>query len=321
MDHLLETSAYALSATSENTKRTSAQLGLIGANQAADKVRIQSQALDNTLSNTYIKDLGNVAPDARSDFYDSVSELAEYEHITPVIIANNEQYSELLNQLKSDMWTPAYVDRSINRYIDLTTPYTIIAGVQLHHGLNDQQLDSDKVIRLSEVRYNHNKAEALLRNIDTAFIHIDAIRYSDNMGHRGSWPAGLTIEEMCQICKYIGASTQLKSVVIGGYHENEDDKDNIIARNISLMLYYLTEGYAITQREIVSGQASFNSYTVLPDGFDMVLTFRENQQTGRWWIEHEFEGESRLIPCTKEDYEEACCNKISDTITKLYSYI
>jgi len=123
------------------------------------------------------------------------------------------------------------------------------------------------------------------------------------------------------VAKYAGASTQLKAVTISGYNQHQDAQE-ISARNVALIVWYLIDGYRLRQRELKNA-SSERSFAVLPDDVDGELTFVENQDTGRWWVEvysDSAEKEIRMA-CGKEDYEAACHNEISDRLTSILTSV
>jgi len=326
MDHMLENSPYAIASSEETQQNCGYKMSIIGASESADRIRKDLNQMDLSPYKHLVEDGGNIVGGHTAEFCRLLPEILEAQVFMPVLIANEKYHDSLQAAMTHENWISGVVDRSYQRYTDSDkTDYNRYIGIQKHFGTShENMLSLDQIVRLSEVRYNNQKAEVALRNVDTAFINLDALRSSDNIGHKGSWSAGMTIEEMCQVAKYIGASINLKGVVIGGYSENQDHS-GIISKNISLILWYMMEGFQIRSNESSTDNTnSFNTYTVFTDNLENELTFRENKQSGRWWLEiPELDEYNRntLLPCSKQDYEEACVNKISDKIMKIYSRI
>lgn len=327
MDHMLEKSDYALALKKGTDNQSKTNICFIGSSNSADKVRQYLNETDLVGYNSLLEDRGNIELTQMNEFCTYLPEIIDSRLFIPLIIADEKNYCRLQTAMTHDNWISGIVDRSFARYACAgEKDYNRYVGIQKHFGPSeDYGLSQDAIIRLSEVRFESQKAEVALRNVDTAFIHLDALRFGDNIGHRGSWTAGMTIEEMCQVAKYIGASINLKGVIIGGYDENNDTYGNI-AQNISTIIWYLCEGYQIRQNELESLRLGgiHNTYTVVPDDLDCELVFHENKQSGRWWLELPYPDENQekaLMPCSSIDYEEACVNHISDKIMKIFSNI
>jgi len=190
-------------------------------------------------------------------------------------------------------------------------------GVQRHLYGNALDCDTHRHLRLGDIRHNSEQAEVILRHADCVMLDLSALRLGDNLGSKTSGTAGLMIEEMCMIAKYTGASAKLKTVIIHGYDQNLDEHQ-MMAKNVALLLYYILDGHSIWQREKEQSE-QYQRYTVLPDHCSKELVFIEDQRSGRWWVELFSDGaeEEVKMACTKQDYEEACSNKISERITNL----
>ena len=325
MDQFLETSSKALLPIKEGELNLP-KISIIGSSLRIDSIRKYLEYMDLESIQNELSDLGNLRPESKENWSDYLCELIESKEYIPLCISDSRYIKDLLSSFQQlEDYKCSIIS---NRVSDIgrtsrAAQYDCYVGTQSHYK-QDVDIADDNVIRLTDVRYNHDRAEVLLRNTDIAYIDISAIRYSDNIGHNGSGPAGMTIEEACQIARYIGASMHLKGVIIGTYDENSD-ANGITAHNIALLTYYLTQGYQLRKSEsnVSSNKKSeFNTYTVIPDELDNVLTFVENNVSGRWWLKLEDEdGKENLIPCSKEDYQKACCNIITDKIAEIFTLI
>ena len=325
MDQFLETSNKALLPPKEDATNLP-KISLIGSSMCIDSIRDCLQYMDLESVNNELSDLGNFKPESKENWTEYLCELIESEECIPLCISDSRYINELLAAFNSlEDYKCAIISNRVTNIgrTSQAAQYDCYVGVQSHYK-QDISISDDHVVRLSDVRYNHDRAEVLLRNTDIAYIDISAIRYSDNIGHSGSGPAGMTIEEACQVAKYIGASMNLKGVIIGSYDENSD-ANGIKAHNIALLSYYLTQGYQLRKSESNQGsnkKSEFNIYTVIPDELDNVLTFVENNVSGRWWLKLEdVDGKENLIPCSKEDYQQACSNIITDKVAEVFTLI
>ena len=194
-------------------------------------------------------------------------------------------------------------------------------------GIQNHLLDDEFVIdprihcRLGAINQDIEKAEVILRSADLVWVDLNVLRLSDNLGSAQSSTAGLSTEQFCTIAKYIGASTQLKSVIITGYDENSDPF-GMAAKNLALFLYYLLEGTQIRRKESLWTE-DFVKYSVVHDSASSELVFMEDQRSGRWWVQmYSIDAQQEVkIPCTRLDYEEACNNRISDRLTSLFALV
>lgn len=301
----------------ESIKSTTSTSALKLYTVGAESHRI-NEALEQLCFDHHVEKMSkceHVSLAALQDFSSELKEMLESNMTIPVVIADQASAVELSNLFESDYWTTAYIDKTItNRRND----YSIHIGVQGHF-YNNHTHEPHRVVRLSEVRYNHSKAEVALRNVDTVALSLDAIRASDIPGNKSSWPTGMTAEEACQIAQYAGAGTNLRGVLIHDYNP-ADDAHGHIAQSIALMLWHLSNGYQIRQEELRHNEV--NTYMVFANDLDQEIVFTEHKRSGRWWIKVEDEAadaEPVTIPCTQEDYEAVCANDIPDKIARLYS--
>ena len=323
MDQYLETSSQSLR-LDENHINSLSKLSLIGTSLVIDSIRKHANELDIVKHSDILDDLGNLKTSDKNLWPQIISQFIEDSQFIPICISDARSIDMALKPMQTlqDYQCAIISDKviDINRPVSARS-YDCYAGIQSHYG-QTHHIEENNLIRLSDIRYNHDRAEVRLRDIDIAYIDLASIRYSDNCGHPQSGSAGMTIEEACQVAQYIGASINLKGIIIGPYDANFD-RHEITAKNIALLLYYIGEGYRIRLSEIEHDTSTeYNTYTVVPDDLDEELVFVENTTSGRWWIKHiDIENVERLIPCSKEDYEQACSNNISDKLAQVYSLI
>lgn len=298
----------------------------MGSCASTDRIRenLVNLELSHLIEN--FEDIGNIKPQHVSEFPGLFSEQIRMANIIPVAICTRSHESYLLPQLMQRGFRTALVNKAYSPYagMDQIDEHLVkMVGLQKHHSEMDEFLDLyNRCIRLGELRESTQRAEVSLRDVDLAVFDLDAIRAGDVLGNSGSSPAGLTTEEICLLARYVGASTHLKGVIICGYDEDKDVMQ-MMAANISLMIYYLLEGYQIRLVESDNLKDNARTYTLVPDGLETELVFYENLQSGRWWLEvdqHEEESKA-LIACTKTDYEDACQNKISDRLMKIFAKV
>jgi len=316
-NNIFELPEIALNLASADYKNGDPQVALIGYPSGGDKIRsFLSQYNTNAFEGKLI-DLGNLTYTQQHNTSNVVSNLVEEGSYLPICIGHPLIQKTVDSSFVGHFHRPTFV---CNYTKEELFDYHHI-GLQGHLMSNDWIWDFDKHLRLGQIHESIDAAEVILRNADYVDINLNVLRISDNPGSISPSSAGLSIEDLCKIAKFIGASTQLKAVTISGYNENTDS-NGVAARSVAMLIWYIMDGYLLRQSELEQLNSE-KLYTIIPDEIAGELTFIENQKTGRWWVEifaDTAEKKVRLA-CTKEDYEAACQNDISDRITSLLSRV
>jgi hypothetical protein len=120
-------------------------------------------------------------------------------------------------------------------------------------------------------------------------------------------PNGLTGEEACVLMQFAGLSANVSTIGIYGYAPYLD-KNNLTAKQISHMLWYLVDGYYRGQREAkMEEKDSFNEFHMAFAEIETV--FLQSKKTGRWWMQLP---DKRYIACSYKDYLVASSNEIPE---------
>ncbi len=290
-------------------------IGFLGSFSGTHKIRDEFNALNIESIKPLLADLGNIGVADIEKLCATLIEL--YEDQKPIVAIMPRQSKGVIPHSFWDTYVhPVWISNS-----PLSDEKGVAQmGIQKHFFSTEFDFDSSIHLRLGELRHNTEKAEVMLRTADCIVINLNVLRLSDNLGSVGSSTAGLMIEELCMIAKYAGASTNLRTIIIQGYDQNNDDY-NMMAKNNALLLYYILDGFKIRQQE-KSQSEQLQRYSVLPDHASQEMVFIEDQRSGRWWIELYSDGAESVVkmPCTRKDYEDACENHISERITSLLSY-
>jgi hypothetical protein len=89
---------------------------------------------------------------------------------------------------------------------------------------------------------------------------------------------------------------------------HEKDRDNLTAKQISHMLWYLIDGRSRGQREAkLEEKESFNEFTIAFAEIETV--FLQSKRTGRWWMQLP---DQQFIACSYKDYLLASTNEIPE---------
>lgn len=163
--------------------------------------------------------------------------------------------------------------------------------------------------RLGEVSGNITVVEPVMRDANLVGIDLGSINTSAIGGNFQESPNGFDGKEICALARYAGISDKVSSFGIYDYHSSFPKAGNML---IAQMIWYFIEGVNYrTNENTILAKKEFIKYQVPID--DDVLVFFKSPVSGRWWIEIPFISSSNtklkrhtLLPCSKEDYLEAC---------------
>jgi hypothetical protein len=160
--------------------------------------------------------------------------------------------------------------------------------------------------RVGTVREHLEEMEPVIRNCHLLSFDISAVAHAFAPANFVT-PNGLSGEEACTLMQYAGMSNNMQSIGIYGYRP-EKDVENLTAKQISQMLWYLMDGKSRGLREAsISERDSFNEFHVT---FSEVETlFLQSKKTGRWWMQLP---DNQFVACSHRDYILASSNEIPE---------
>lgn len=160
--------------------------------------------------------------------------------------------------------------------------------------------------RVGSVKETIDEMEPVIRNSNMVSFDISAIAAAYAPANSVS-PNGLNGEEACVLMRYAGMSPMVNSIGVYGYHA-EHDRDELTARQISHMLWYVLDGRSRGRREAsLDERDSFNEYHT---AFAEVETvFLQSKKTGRWWMQLP---DKKYIACSYKDYLLASSNEVPE---------
>lgn len=167
-------------------------------------------------------------------------------------------------------------------------------------------------VRLGQLRENFSIVEPVLRNSDVLSFDIGAIKYTDAPGNKQQNPNGLRSEEACQLVKYAGLSSRIKTF---GLFEVRPDIDNgeLTSKLSAEIIWYFLEGFMNRQTEKKWSAENKVTYRVEIDQLDKPLVFFQDTVTERWWLEiKSLSGEKIIVACSEEEYTRASSNEIPE---------
>ena len=176
--------------------------------------------------------------------------------------------------------------------------------------------------RLGEVSNDITIVEPVLRDANIVSVDLNALKASEvNIKQKFS-PNGIDGKEICAIARYAGISNKVSSFGIYEYKPSQDDE--ITSGLIAQMIWYFIEGvnYRVNDDNFLN-ENNFKKFIALVE--DQELTFYKSVKTERWWIEIPFLEEINnklkrhtLLPCTHQDYKDACNNMVPDRWYKAF---
>ncbi len=300
-----------------------------------------------------IVDLGNLEKGAKSrDTYVALSKIVNelfLNKVVPIIIGGShdisygqyggyQEFGKMINVAIVDSHIDIRENEDVingdNFLINLLTHqpnflfnYSQLA-YQMHYA-SPMTIDTlDKLhfdmYRLGKLKEDIHKIEPLMRDTDMMSFDISAIRYSDAPGNGNASPNGLTGEDACQIARYAGLSDRLTS--FGLYEVNPAlDNRNQTVMLASQMVWYFMEGFANRKKLIPKdNDADFTRFVVHMVDHKYELVFWKNVKHDIWWMEvpagHKSKrpNKKHLIPCTYEDYMQACREELPERWLKTH---
>jgi len=176
--------------------------------------------------------------------------------------------------------------------------------------------------RLGAISKDITIAEPVMRDANVVSIDLGVVKASEVSLKQRLSPNGLDGKEVCAIARYAGISNKVSAFGIFEYKPSYDDE--VTAMLIAQMLWYFIEGVNCrVEDDNFLNDKNHQKFTTLTDTEDLV--FYKSIKTGRWWIEIPFLStinnklkKHTLLPCTHQDYLEACTGKIPSRWYKAY---
>lgn len=160
--------------------------------------------------------------------------------------------------------------------------------------------------RVGSVKESIDEMEPVIRNSNMFSFDITSIASTYAPANSVS-PNGLNGEEACVLFRYAGMSPNVNTIGIYGY-DVQHDKDELTAKQISHMLWYVLDGRSRGRREAqIDERDSFNEYHTA--FAEVATTFLQSKKTGRWWMQLP---DHKFIACSYKDYLLASSNEIPE---------
>ncbi len=288
---------------------------------------------------------GNTLKDTHFALANVVAELLKY-NVLPIIVGGSqdltvamydgyEKLEQLVNicsidssldlgQPDEDISSDAYLSQILlrrpcvlfnNANIGLQIPY---AGAKEFELFEKLYFD---ICRLGEFNSDFKKAEPHLRNADLISLDFTSIKASE-LSFKGGNPNGFYAEQICQLARYSGLSDKVTSFGIFNYSDVTTVSDKLLAQ----IIWYFIDGIENRLGDFPIGSKSdYHKFTVFVEDSGHEIIFYKSNKSSRWWMEVPYppkEGSKydrhHIVPCNKEDYENAMKNHIPDLWWKTY---
>lgn len=173
------------------------------------------------------------------------------------------------------------------------------------------------VCRLGEFNADFKVAEPHLRNADVLSVDFGSIKSSETDANYYTNPNGFYAEQMCQLATYAGISDKMSCFGIFNVHPNH----NVVSSNlIAQMMWYFIDGVSRRVGDFpIGSKKAYTKFHVHADDVTDELVFYKSNKSERWWLEVKYTSADNnlyerhcMVPCDKQDYENALSNIIPD---------
>lgn len=176
--------------------------------------------------------------------------------------------------------------------------------------------------RLGAVSKDITVVEPVMRDANLVSMDLSAVKSSELSLNQKFSPNGLDGKEICAIARYAGISNKVTSFGLFEYKASKEDDMTVML--MAQIIWYFIEGvnYRVKDDDF-SDDGSYQKFITLVDSQELI--FYKSNKTGRWWIEIPFLAEVNnklkrhtLLPCTHQDYKDACNNMVPDRWYKAF---
>lgn len=246
-----------------------------------------------------------------------------YDNLAPMVNIVNVDKSFDLGDSSKPIKNNSYLGKVI-----LEEPYNLFnystIGYQTYFNSQEEIDLMDKLYfeayRLGEVTNNISFVEPIMRDANIVSLDLRCVKSSEVSTKQKFSPNGFDGREICSIARYAGISNKVSSFGIYEYQPSKDDEATSML--MAQIIWYFIEGVncRVDDNDVNKNHLK---YTVLIE--DEELIFFKSNRTGRWWIEIPFLPNVNnklkrhtLLPCTHQDYKDACSGKIPERWFKAY---
>jgi arginase family enzyme len=167
--------------------------------------------------------------------------------------------------------------------------------------------------RLGEISNKIELSEPVFRDADIVSIDLNSVKSSSSGNIVNFTPNGFDGKEICSLSRYAGISDKVSS--FGIFNHNNTKQESVL---IAQIIWYFIEGMNYRSNEFPFGTRENYLKYIVPLETDELIFYRSDK-TDRWWIEINFFAsqhnklkKNTLLPCSHEEYLEACNQEIPE---------
>ncbi len=316
------------------------KVGLIGLDTTFDAVRPHLYEMNHDFKNLPFADFGTVIDNSPQGIEAAIRAVRE-KGILPLVIGQHYRYA--ITQCNAHFSDEKRINIAL---IDERIPFTMakhktendwlnaILGKEKVFNLNIIGCQSHYVdkrvfaffekeyfeyLRLGQLKNNLEEAEPLIRDADLLVFNLRALKKIEVPASPDASPSGLFTEEACQMSYYSGISDKMQSFGIFGFQPEKDVATQTV-QVVSQMIWYFLFGYYHRKQDypLTSGQ----EYVVHFKSTNFELHFWKSTKSDRWFLEIPTKQQKhrphRLVPCSYEDYLQACQEELSERILNAF---
>lgn len=178
-------------------------------------------------------------------------------------------------------------------------------------------------IRLGKIHSSMEETEPLIRDADLLSFNLAILKQSEAPGLLHPSPSGLFSEEACKLSHYAGMSDKLSSAGFYGFRFPYD-QNNQTAQVAAQLIWYFLEGFYNRKNDYPASTEGLVEYIVQFKAIEQPITFWKSKRSGRWWMQVPVKEEDkklqrhRLVPCSYQDYQEACHDNFAERLLAAY---
>lgn len=167
-------------------------------------------------------------------------------------------------------------------------------------------------LRLGALLDNVGQSEPFFRDADIAGFDLKCLSWQA-VNHPSGRPNGIDSRTICALARYAGISDRID--LFGAF----EPLNTVVSHQLlAQIIWYFIEGFSSRFDEYpVLTSSGFTKYTVALS--DVQMVFYQSEKSHRWWMEITNQSyldnknkTTALLPCTHQDYLDACDDKITD---------
>lgn len=280
----------------------------LGDIEKGESVEDTYYALQNLVSDLVKKDILPIILGGGQDLI--YAQYRAYDTLDQMVNLVNIDHRFDLGDAEQPINNHSYVGKIV-----VNQPYNLFnysnLGYQTYFNSQDEIELMDRLFfdayRLGEIVNDISLVEPVMRDANLVGIDLGAINSA--VFGTGNSPNGFDGREVCALSRYAGISDKVSSFGLYEYTPQMEERGDMLVAQI---LWYFIEGVNYrTNENTISAKKEFIKYQVPID--DDILVFYKSPVSGRWWIEIPFLANVNtklkrhtLLPCSEEDYMEAC---------------